>query len=230
MFNKSQIKISLLRVLIITGIMLTAIFPGSAQALTQDLSLGANAAVRGGAVGSVSQIRRTTERLAPFAGILPPGVEVLPSRLVNTIDTSIWNHPSSDPAGIVYWPLTGKLLVSDTEIDEPPQPFWDGFNIFQSTLAGSLSSNCTTFTSLPTAPASYNNFSDEPSGVTVNTSNNHLFFSDDVSKKIFEVTRGTDNTYCTSDDIVTSLLVNGTIFNVSDPEDIAYGDNKLYHR
>ncbi|MEO7838591.1 MAG: hypothetical protein ABIU06_04500, partial [Anaerolineales bacterium] len=228
MVNKSQIKISLLRVLIITGLILTALFPGSAQALTQDLSTGANQPDRGGASAGVLKIGQMVGRLAPFAGILPSGTPFLPSLLVNTIDTSTWSSPSTDPAGIAYWPLTGQLLISDTEIEESPQPFWDGFNIFQSTLGGSLSSNCTTFTSLPTNPASYNNFSDEPSGVAINASNNHVFFSDDVVKKIFEVAPGLDGNYCSSDDIVTSAIVSGSPYNIFDPEDIAYGQNKLF--
>ena len=231
MTRQPQIKPPFVRALLITGLILPAIFPSSGRALTQEASIDANAAVRGGAVGSVSQIRRTTERLAPFAGILPPGTPFLPSYLVNTTDTSIWNHPSSDPAGIAYWPLTGQLLISDTEIEEAPQPYWDGFNVYQSTLAGSPSGNCTTFTSSPVdvvPPLDYNDFSEEPSGMSINNSNNRIYFSDDVLKKIFEVNIGTDNTYCTSDDIITSVLIGNAPFNINDPEDLAYASGKLY--
>ncbi|MCI0550534.1 MAG: hypothetical protein L0287_06240 [Anaerolineae bacterium] len=228
MVNRTKIKTRLLRVLISIGLIVPAIFPGSALALTQKDSADANPAIRKGSVGRPPRIRRNAGQLAPFAGILPSGTPFLPSYLVNTTDTSIWNHPSSDPAGIAYWPLTGKLLISDTEIEELSQPHWDGFNVFQSTLTGSLSSNCTTFTSLPTNPTSYNNFSEEPTGVAINPNNNHIFFSDDVVKKIFEVDRGIDNTYCTSDDIITSVSIGAAPFSVNDPEDVAYVSGKLY--
>ena len=227
MVNTSKIKVSLLRVLIATVLMMTAIFPGSAQALTQDLTTDAKTAHRGGASAGISKVGQTAGQFAPLAGNLPSGTSFLPSLLINTTDTSIWTHPSTDPAGIAYWPPTGKLLISDTEIEESPQPFWHGFNVFQSTLSGSLSSNCTTFTNFPLT-LTYNNFTDEPSGIAVKPDNTHIFFSDDTLKKIFDVSVGPDNTYCTSDDTVTSLAIGGAPFNVSDPEDIAYGQNKLY--
>jgi hypothetical protein len=188
-----QPKIHLLRVFIITSLILPAIFPGNALALTQDFSAGTKAVIRGRAVIRVPQKRRSIERLAPLAGNLPSGTPFLPSLLINTVDTSIWNHPSTDPAGIAYWSPTGKLLISDTEIEESPQPFWDGFNVFQSTLTGSLSGNCTTFTNFPLT-LTYNNFTDEPAGITIKPDHTHIFFSDDTLKKIFDVSLGPDNT------------------------------------
>jgi hypothetical protein len=137
MVNKSKIKVSLLRVLIVTGLMLTAIFPGSAQALTEDLTADAKTVNRGGASAGISKVGQTAGQFAPFAGILPSGTSFLPSLLVNTTDTSTWSHPSTDPAGIAYWPPTGKLLITDTEIEEDlpppdnePGPNWHGFNVF----------------------------------------------------------------------------------------------------
>ena len=179
MVNKSKIKLSLLRVLIVTGLMLTAIFPGSAQALTQDLSTDAKVATHRGASAGISKVGQTAGQFAPLAGSLPTGTIFLPSLLVNTIDTSTWDHPSTDPAGIAYQASTGKLLISDIDVEEAPQTFWEGFNVFQSTLTGTISSNCTTFTSSPLNLSSYNNFSDEPTGITINNINNHIFFSDD---------------------------------------------------
>src|SRR5687767_2522741 len=224
MVNKSKIKISLLRVLIVTGLMLTAIFPGSAQALTQDLSTDAKAATRRGASAGISKVGQ----FAPLAGNLPTGTIFLPSLLVNTIDTSIWDHPSTDPAGIAYQAATGKLLISDIDVEEAPQTFWEGFNVFQSTLTGTISSNCTTFTSSPLNLSSYNNFSDEPTGITINNINNHIFFSDDNANRIFEVAPGLDGAYCTSDDAVTYVPIGVSPFNITDLEDLAYGQNKLY--
>gem|GEM_PF-1579964 len=164
---------------------------------------------------------------------LPPGTTLLPSTLVRTFDTSVWNHPSPDPSGIDYWPLTGRFLISDSEIEESvnghPPVYWHGFNIFLSTLAGSLTGNCTTFTSDPVdVPPTYNNFSNEPTGVAINPTNNHIFFSNDGSNsRVFEVGPGTDNVYCTSDDTVTRTLV-ATLYGATDAEDVAYGNNRLF--
>jgi DNA-binding beta-propeller fold protein YncE len=61
---------------------------------------------------------------------LPPGAVLLPSTLVRTVDTSnaAWNPSSPDPAGITYWPLIGRLLVVDSEVEEMP-PYWAGANV-----------------------------------------------------------------------------------------------------
>jgi hypothetical protein len=53
------------------------------------------------------------------AAFLAPAV--LPQEqavLVRIIETSLFSPPSPDPAGIVYLPSTGRLLVSDSEVNE----------------------------------------------------------------------------------------------------------------
>ncbi|MCI0551457.1 MAG: hypothetical protein L0287_10910, partial [Anaerolineae bacterium] len=67
MVNKSQIKIRLLRVFIITGLMSTGIFPGSTRALAQDFSTGANTVISGRAAGGVLRRERNAGQLAPLA-------------------------------------------------------------------------------------------------------------------------------------------------------------------
>jgi hypothetical protein len=158
MVNDTKSKARLLRVIIVTLLILPVMLPKRALAWTQEVSAGGRTTIRGETQGEASQIRRNSRRLAPSAGILPANTPFLPSVLVNTIDTSTWTHPSSDPAGIIYQSSTGKLLISDIDVEETPQTYWDGFNVFQSTLTGSLSGNCTTFTSTPLNPNSYNNF------------------------------------------------------------------------
>ena len=164
---------------------------------------------------------------------LPAGTTLLPSTLVRTFDTSVWNHPSPDPSGIDYWPATGQFLIDDSEIEESvnnnPPVYWHGFNIFQSTLAGSLTGNCTTFTSNPVNnPPTYNNYSNEPTGMAINPSNNHFFISNDGSNsRVFEVAPGPDATYCTPDDVVTRFVV-ATLYGATDAEDVAYGNNTLF--
>jgi hypothetical protein len=143
-------------------------------------------------------------------------VEILPAYLVNTIDTSkaAWNPSSPDPAGIAYWPETGYLLISDSEVEED-HPDFQGVNIFISQLDGTLVSTCDTLA-----------FSLEPTGVAVNSNTNRIYFSDDNARKIFEVDLGPDGEYCTSDDVVTSLDTRA--FDSFDPEAVAYGENTLF--
>jgi len=155
--------------------------------------------------------------LAPAA--LPSGTTLLPTTLVHIIDTSnaAWSPSAPDPAGVDYWPLTGRLLISDSEVEEMP-PYWQGKNVFQSTTSGTLVSTCST-----TA------YSKEPTGVAINPNNNHIFFSDDTGSndKVFEVTLGSDGNYCTPDDTVAITNVGG-LYGVTDAEDVAYGNNTLF--
>jgi hypothetical protein len=154
---------------------------------------------------------------------LPPGTTLLPATLVQTVDTSnaAWNPSSPDPAGIAYWPQTGRFLVVDSEVNEMP-PYWVGKNVFDATTSGTLVSTCTTFTSSPLTGA-WNNYSNEPTGIAINPANNFIYISDDSGGgKLHEVNPGPDGIYCTADDVVT------TIKFAADLEDVAYGDNKLF--
>jgi len=159
--------------------------------------------------------------LAPAA--LMPAASPLPVTVVHVTDTS--NGPggwtpspaSPDPSGIDYWPLTGGLLVSDSEVDE--NPFSGTKNVFQATTSGTLVSTCSTLS-----------FSSEPSGVAINPNNNHVFFSDDngvSADRVFELSLGPDGTYCTADDTVTTTHV-GTLYGATDAEDVAYGNNTVF--
>ncbi len=128
--------------------------------------------------------------------------------LVQTINTFQFSPPSPDPAGIVYLPNSDTLLIADSEVNE--MPIFTGDNLFESTLSGSLVKSLTT-----------TSFSDEPTGVTLNPGNGHLFFSDDTGvKRIFELDPASDGLYGTADDIVTSFKTGD--FGSSDPEGVAY--------
>ncbi|MEO7839299.1 MAG: hypothetical protein ABIU06_08115, partial [Anaerolineales bacterium] len=155
--------------------------------------------------------------VAPMA--LPPGTTLLPATLVNIIDTSIaaWSPSAPDPSGVDYWPLTGKLLIVDSEVEEMSNYFM-GKNVYQSTTSGALGATCST-----TA------YSGEPTGMAVNPNNNHLFISDDngSNDKVFEISLGQDGVYCTADDIVTTTNV-AVLYGASDAEDVAYGNNTLF--
>jgi hypothetical protein len=130
------------------------------------------------------------------------------SALVQTIDTSRWSAPSPDSAGIIYLPTSNTLLVSDSEVNE--MPIFTGDNLFEATLTGNLIDTLTTIS-----------FSDEPTGITYNPMNGHLFFSDDQGQMgVYELNPGPDGLYDTSDDTVTSFVTKD--FGSSDPEGVTY--------
>ena len=94
---------------------------------------------------NTSQMGEIVELSLQAPAALPPGTTLLPATLVHTIDTSknSWSPSAPDPAGIDYWPLTGRLLIVDSEVDEMPS-YWMGKNVFQSTTSGTLGATCST--------------------------------------------------------------------------------------
>lgn len=134
--------------------------------------------------------------------------------LINVIDTSVWSPPSPDPSGITYWSAEDSLLVVDSEIDEMP-PYFVGKNLFQSGLEGSLTN---TYSIL--------DLTNEPTGITVNPENGHIFISDDEKELIMEIDIGKDKKIGTSDDVVTDIdtLPMGS----GDPEGVTFGDGELF--
>jgi hypothetical protein len=140
------------------------------------------------------------------------------SSVVTTTLTSLWVPPSPDPSDVVYLPASGTLLVVDSEVEE--MTIWLGANQWESTLGGTVIG-----TADLTPPGG---FTDEPNGVSVNPANQHLFYSDDDAKRVFEVDPGPDGLYHTSDDVRTFFST--TPFGSSDPEDVTYhpGEGVLY--
>ncbi|WGY46803.1 hypothetical protein [Vibrio sp. ABG19] len=135
--------------------------------------------------------------------------------LIQAFDTS--NYPSPDPAGIVYLPSDDSLIITDSEINEmaifPP----DQTNVFKiDRSSGVLLKTYSTIS-----------FSDEPTGITINTDNNHCFISDDTGpKSVYEIAPGNDGICLTEDDSVSAFSTEA--FGSSDPEDITYGQGSLY--
>ncbi len=80
--------------------------------------------------------------------------------LVRSTDASAWLPPSPDSAGIVYLDLSNTLLVSDSEVNEIPEPLFTGDNLFETDLSGNLLDTLTTI-----------GFSGEPTGVAYNPAN-----------------------------------------------------------
>jgi hypothetical protein len=145
-------------------------------------------------------------------------VATFTSSVVTQTLTSQWTPPAPDTSDVVYLPASNTLLVVDSEVEE--MPIWAGVNAWETTLGGSVLD-----TADMTPPGG---FTDEPTGISVNPANGHLFVSDDDVKKIFEIDPGLDGLYNTTDDIRTSF---GTkIFGSTDPEDVTYhpGEGVLY--
>jgi hypothetical protein len=147
---------------------------------------------------------------------LPPGTILLPASLVQTVNTSAWDPPAPDPSGVDYWPLTGRLLVADGEVDEMPEVF-TGDNIFDATTSGKLVSTCST------TDINRKGWSNEASGLAINPDNNRIYLTDDDRHTISEVGLGPDGVYCTADDTLTTVH-----FGSGDIEDVAYGNNMLF--
>ncbi|HSF16449.1 MAG TPA: Ig-like domain-containing protein, partial [Vicinamibacteria bacterium] len=127
--------------------------------------------------------------------------------LVQVIDTSLLSPPSPDPAGIAYLTSTGNFLMSDSEVNETS--LYQGVNVFELTFSGNVVDGFNTLA-----------YSDEPTGVAFNPNNLHLFISDDTNPHVYEIDPGSDGTYATSDDTVTSFAT--AVFGSGDPEGITY--------
>lgn len=120
-------------------------------------------------------------------------------------DATVNTGPRSpDPSGLVYFgnhpaaSYSNKLMISDGEVDEiyPPNPAaYTGYNLFVTTLSGTLDSTLTTYNPPDVI------FSNEPTGVAYNPVNGFLYITDDVGPKgVYELNPGADGLYNTSDD------------------------------
>jgi hypothetical protein len=135
-------------------------------------------------------------------------MDTTPLFLVQTVTTAAFSPPSPDPSGITYLPTTSLLWVSDGEVDEIPALF-TGANLFGVTLAGVLAETKNTLS-----------FSSEPTDLAYNPNDGHIFYSDDILDKIFDVNPGGDGIHGTGDDSVTSFST--TAFGSRDPEGLSY--------
>lgn len=128
--------------------------------------------------------------------------------LVKDTETSTYSPASPDPCGITYLPETGKLLMSDSEVDEMAWLFANT-NLFGLNLDGTQVPNATSVT-LP--------WSHEPTGISYDVRTGHLWVSDDDQQKVFDLVPGADGRFGTADDSWSSFSVSkgGSM----DPEDL----------
>ena len=133
-------------------------------------------------------------------------VPVVTANLVQTIDTSVFDPPSPDPAGVVYLPGPDRLMIADSEVDEVTGAGYHGVNLWQSTRTGSVTDTGTT---VP--------FTREPTGLGFDPVTGSLFVSSDDDKRIYIVRAGADGRFGTSDDVLSSINAGG--FGSTDVED-----------
>jgi hypothetical protein len=151
-----------------------------------------------------TSVRVTTAVLALVAAVAASADTALHIKTINTFQFS---PPSPDPAGLTYLSASNRLLVSDSEVNE--MAIFSGVNLFNIDVNGALYDTTTT-----TA------FSYEPTGITYNPDNGHVFITDDNNRRVYELDPGIDGRYGTPDDTVTSF---GTAqFSSGDPEGVAY--------
>jgi len=135
------------------------------------------------------------------ATVTPP----LSPLVVQTIDTTKWPNPSPDPAGLAWvpgaTPGTGTLLMSDSEIDETP--FFRPDNLFVLNTSGRFDHS-----------VSLRSFTSEPTGLAYDPLDGHLFISDDVARKVFEVDPSNPSTLISSFSTLS--------FGANDTEDIGF--------
>jgi hypothetical protein len=139
--------------------------------------------------------------MAPAVAIVPATTPAETVTLHNTVNLSSLVPPSIDP--------TGRLLISDSEIDEEPSVF-TGTNLWELTLAGAISNVGLS----PDAPRL------EPTGVAYNAANGHVFLTNDDRSRVYELSPGGDGIYGTPDDGVSFFRT--LVFGGGDIEDVAY--------
>ncbi|MEM7286798.1 MAG: tandem-95 repeat protein [Actinomycetota bacterium] len=116
--------------------------------------------------------------------------------------------PSPDSAGVTYLSHNGRLLMSDSEVNE--EDLYVGANLWELSLTGAVAATGTT---LP--------WSDEPTGVSYNPTNRHLYVSTDGSGGIiYDVDPGVDGIYGTGDDTV--LDIEDADLDIGDAEGLAF--------
>lgn len=126
--------------------------------------------------------------------------------VISVYDTTVFGSP--DPSGLTYDPLTGQLLLVDSEVDE--DPFNSTTNMFALGTDGVLDASYELTQVTP-----------EPTGVAYNEVTGTVFVTDDDSGMVYEVDR--------NDPTVVLNSFSATDFGAGDIEDITVApDGTLY--
>ncbi|MCE7985134.1 MAG: hypothetical protein DYG89_28510 [Caldilinea sp. CFX5] len=155
----------------------------------------------------------------------PPSTISAPSfsaALIRTVDLATISPPSPDPSGLTYLPTSNTLLMSDGEIEETVGGIthFQGANVWELTLGGNVVRAANISKVAPTVVP----MSNEPTGTAWNPNNGHYYFSDDDTRRIYDLNPGADGLVGTADDTWThfsTLAVGNT-----DPEGITVDTNQ----
>ena len=172
----------------------------------QEAALGA--VDQAAATGAFALAARPSSVALANVAIVPPVVPVENATLIGTIDGGAVDPVLPDPAGIAYLEHANELLISDSEVDEEPLVF-SGFNLVQMGTNGSVSSS-------GLSPG----FPIEPTGLSYDPVTRHIFITNDMSERLYEVGAGPDGVFGSADDQVSSFDL--AAFGASDAEDVAF--------
>jgi len=171
----------------------------------------------GEADGTFSGI--TEVELGEAFSVAAVGAPYVTGTLVNVIETSQFNPGSPDPSGITYFPDRNSLLHVDSEVNEQTGAGFNGVNLWESTLTGTVINTGNLVVEDPTDADEV--ISDEPTGADYSPATGQLFISDDSGGRIIILTRGPDGLWATADDGV-SFINSENDFGSTDVEDPGY--------
>ena len=135
------------------------------------------------------------------------------AEVVRVTRLSRWRAPSPDPTGLSFDERTGRLLISDAEVDE--SVVWRRRNLYVSRRTGGL-----------IAARKLASITREPEDVAWNGRKHVLYVVDDDAKAVYAVRSGRDRVLGTNDD-TSRILLHTRRFGSRDPEGLAWrGDRK----
>ncbi|HYF12279.1 MAG TPA: hypothetical protein VEC09_08255, partial [Actinomycetota bacterium] len=157
--------------------------------------------------GDATTLGRVAEiSLAADVALAAPSVT---ATLVRQTNTWQWNPASPDPAGVTYLSTKDRLIVVDSEVDEPTGAGHRTTNLWETTRAGSVTTTGNTL-----------GYTQEPTGAGFDPVTATLFISTDARQDIHMVRPGGDNRYGTSDDQRT--MFDTAKYGLGDTEDPAF--------
>lgn len=161
---------------------------------------------RAGSWSMVVALVASTVALFPqTAGAAATGSAV---EVATKVKDTPFNPAPIDPAGIAHLG-GGKIVITDSEIDEYPGTFPDPDNIWRMTTAGVIEASW----KLLKKPI-------EPTGLDYNPANKHLYVSNDGGRWIEDIDPGPDGIQGNGNETSTFLLTSS--FGLLDAEDVAW--------
>ncbi|MFB3739830.1 MAG: hypothetical protein ACE14W_12820 [Candidatus Velamenicoccus archaeovorus] len=134
--------------------------------------------------------------------------------LDEVIATSAWSPASPDPSGLASSRATGRILVSDGEVDETD--LFRGSNVFDMREGGRLKGSF-----------GLTRFTNEPAGIALRPGAlGTMFVVDDQAARIFIVRWGHDGRWGTKDDRARSFRTR--TLGCADAEGLAFGRRSLF--